>query len=185
MASLSVEDSGTGYLGIASGAAMLKLMLPEAPLRQHSKARTSISHNQSMGVEYGWIETPLYWEKQIGTINLDAAIDAYFACYHLSYPIIHEPTFRAEYARVIPRPDGKSWNALAYVVGAIGLFSHATEPLSQDLDLFEAAKSNISIASLETGNITLVQALTLMSNYLQKRGKPNSGYNYLGLALHM
>jgi len=35
---------------------------------------------------------------------------------------------------------------------------------------------------LQTGSILLVQAITLMANYLQKRNKPNSGYNYLGLA---
>jgi transcriptional regulatory protein GAL4 len=96
-----------------------------------------------------------------------------------------EPTFRAQYAQVIARPSGKSWNALAYIIAAIGLFTTSTEPVVRDLDLFEAAKANITIDSLETGNITLVQALALLSNYIQKRGKPNSGYNYLGLALHM
>ena len=71
------------------------------------------------------------------------------------------------------------------MIAALGVFSVATGPTVTDRDLFMAVKSNISIESLETGNITLVQTLTLMSNYLQKRNKPNSGYNYLGLALHM
>ncbi|KAF7187252.1 Regulatory protein GAL4 [Pseudocercospora fuligena] len=186
MASLSVEDRGTGYLGVASGAAMLRLLLPDAHYRKNINARAKpIKQEEPAARDLGWVPTPVYAERNIREIDLDAAIDLYFSCYHLSYPIVHEPTFRAQYAQVIPRPNGRSWNALAYMIGAVGLFTTAHGPISQDVDLFEAAKSNLSIASLETGNITLVQVLTLMSNYLQKRNKPNSGYNYLGLALHM
>jgi transcriptional regulatory protein GAL4 len=38
---------------------------------------------------------------------------------------------------------------------------------------------------LEVGNLTLMQSLTLISNYLQKRDRPNSSYNCLGLAVRM
>ncbi|KAF2214700.1 hypothetical protein CERZMDRAFT_37083 [Cercospora zeae-maydis SCOH1-5] len=186
MASLSVVDAGTGYLGVASGASMLKLILNGDADGNPFKPRPGVPRNTRVHSEQrGWVPTPVYWEKNIGMIDLDAAIDAYFSCYHLAYPILHEPTFRAQYSQVVERPDGSSWNALAYIVGAIGIFSTATSPIAQDLDLFEAARSNISIASLESGNLTLVQTLTLMSNYLQKKDLPNSGYNYLGLALHM
>ncbi|PPJ56309.1 hypothetical protein CBER1_00716 [Cercospora berteroae] len=186
MASLSVVDAGTGYLGVASGASMLKLMLDGDGERKLAKPRTGIPRNTHSDPEQlGWVSTPVYWQRNTGMVDLDTAIDAYFSCYHLAYPIVHEPSFRAQYAQVIDRPDGSSWNALAYIVGAIGIFSTATASVTQDLDLFEASRANISIASLESGNLTLVQTLTLMSNYLQKRNKPNSGYNYLGLALHM
>ena len=189
MASLNVEDRA-GYLGVASGAAMLRLLLPDAEHRGAlRKAMQNCAQNSSIGQkptgDQGWVPTPVYLEHSIWEIDLDKAIDAYFSLYHLSYPIIHEPTFRAQYAQVIPRPGGKSWNALAYLIGAIGMFTTSTEPVTRDGDLFEAAKANISIDSLEKGNLTLVQVLVLMSNFLQKKGKPNSGYNYLGLALHM
>lgn len=146
----------------------------------------AISSPQARGdSDHGWVPTAVWQEKRIAEIDLDAAIDSYFSLYHLSYPIVHEPTFRAQYTQVIPRPSGNSWNALAYMLGALGLFTTSTGHVTRDLDLFEAAKANISIDSLESGNLTLVQVLVLMSNYLQKRNKPNSGYNYLGLALHM
>jgi transcriptional regulatory protein GAL4 len=74
---------------------------------------------------------------------------------------------------------------LAYVIAAIGMFTTATSLESNDLPLFAHAKSMLSINFLEAGNLTLVQALTLISNYQQKRNKPNSGYNYLGLAVRM
>jgi transcriptional regulatory protein GAL4 len=190
MASLSVEDKGAGYLGVASGAAMLRLLLPDAEhrgaLRRSPQAHTrKISAAQSTRPDLGWVPTPVWLERDIASVDLDSAVNSYFSLYHVSYPIVHEASFRAQYAQVIPRPGGRSWNALAYMIGAIGMFTTSTGPVSRDLDLFEAAKANISIDSLETGNITLVQVLVLMSNYLQKRNKPNSGYNYLGLALNM
>jgi transcriptional regulatory protein GAL4 len=188
MASLSVDDKRAGYLGIASGAAMLRLLMPDAEHRPKRPVHRSHTHKHSVTSDtgsLGWVPTSVWKDRRIDEIDLDAAINSYFSLYHVSYPIVCEPTFRAQYAQVIPRPNGRSWNALAYTIAAIGLFTTSTEPVVRDLDLFEAAKSNISIDSLETGNITLVQALALMSNYIQKRGKPNSGYNYLGLALHM
>jgi transcriptional regulatory protein GAL4 len=188
MASLSVDDTRAGYLGIASGAAMLRLLMPDAEHKHKRSAPRSHGHKSSVASnpgDSGWIPTPVWHDRRIYEIDVDAAIHAYFSLYHVSYPIVCEPTFRAQYAQVIARPSGKSWNALAYIIAAIGLFTTSTEPVVRDLDLFEAAKANITIDSLETGNITLVQALALLSNYIQKRGKPNSGYNYLGIALHM
>lgn len=187
MASLSVEAKGTGYLGAASGAAMLRLLLPVDRHRGSLKSLRQSSaggHHQQLSPEstsHGWVPTAVYHERGIAQIDLDGAIDAYFSLYHISYPIVHQPTFRAQYMQVITRPG--SWNALAYIIGALGMFTTGSD--DRDLDLFEAAKANISLETLETGNVTLVQTLTLMSNYLQKRNKPNSGYNYLGLALHM
>ena len=188
MASLSVDDTRAGYLGVASGAAMLRLMMPDVehrhkrPTPRSHTHKTPVASNQG---DSGWIPTPVWHDRRIYEIDVDAAINAYFSLYHISYPIVCEPTFRAQYAQVIARPSGTSWNALAYIIAAIGLFSTSTEPVVRDLDLFEAAKANLTIDSLETGNVTLVQTLALLSNYIQKRGKPNSGYNYLGLALHV
>lgn len=186
MASLSVEDHGAGYLGSSSGAAMLRLLLPDADHRKPSQLSRSVAQNKELTLQAtGWIPTPLWEQLRLSEVDLDSAIDAYFSLYHLSYPIVHEPTFRAQYAQVIPRPNGTSWNALAYMIGALGVFTTTTDVQNNDdMRLFNAAKSNISIDILERGNITLVQVLVLMSNYLQKRNKPNSGYNYLGLALH-
>lgn len=189
MASLSVEDDAGGYLGGSSGAAMLRLLLPDAEIQRRKRLRRRTGTSQTLtqpdpGPE-GWIPTPLYGKLNLGRIDLDSAIDAYFSTFHISYPIVHEPSFRAQYSQVIPRPAGPAWNALAYMIAAIGAWTVTTGADTTDLELFMAAKSNLSVDSLETGNITLVQVLVLMSNYIQKRNKPNSGYNYLGLALHM
>lgn len=175
MASLSVSEKEGGYLGVASGAAFIRLLEPNMKRRtSQARSRPSLSSYTSL------IQQPNP-NRQIA----DIMIDAYFKLFHLSYPIIHEPTFRAQFSEVIPRPHGDSWLVLAYVVAAIGVWSSAKSPDNLDLQLFAQARSILTFNFLELGNLTLVQALTLTSNYQQKRDRPNSAYNYLGLAVRM
>lgn len=179
MASLPVGEKEAGYLGVASGAALLRIMEPKK-IRRNSRSRTHRTSTSSC-TTLGLCSAPDP-NRHIS----DAMIDAYFRRYHLSYPIIHEATFRAQYAEVIPQPHGKCWQILAYSVAAIGVYTSSdTARNNLDLDLFAHARSMLSFDHLEVGNLTLVQALTLISNYQQKRDKPNSGYNYLGLAVRM
>lgn len=175
MASLTVNEKEAGYLGVASGAALLRLLEPKSRRRAPSRSHSSMTA--------GFLFTP---QPNPNRHVTEAMIDAYFRLYHVSYPIIHEPTFRAQYSEVIPRPNGQCWLVLAYVVAAIGVWSSATSSADTlDLALFAQARSVLGFDFLEVGNLTLVQALTLASNYQQKRDKPNSGYNYLGLAVRM
>lgn len=177
MASLTVSEKEGGYLGVASGAAFIRLLEPNMKRRSpqsQTRSRPSLSPFPSL------IQQPNP-NRQIA----DIMIDAYFKLYHLSYPILHEPTFRAQFSEVIPRPHGDSWLVVAYVVAAIGVWSSAKSSDNLDLQLFSQARSILSFNFLELGNLTLVQALTLTSNYQQKRDRPNSAYNYLGLAVRM
>jgi len=105
---------------------------------------------------------PIYEQPNPNRHIRDAMVDAYFRLYHLCYPIVHEPTFRAQYSEVIPRPNGDCWLILAYEIAAIGMFTTATSLESNDLLLFAHAKSMLSINFLEAGNLTLAQALTLI-----------------------
>lgn len=175
MASLSVSEKEGGYLGVASGAAFIRLLEPNMKRRSSGiRSRPSMTSYPSL------VQQPNP-NRQIA----DIMIDAYFKIFHLSYPILHEPTFRAQFSEVIPRPHGDSWLVLAYVVAAIGVWSSAKTPDNLDFQLFAQARSILSFNFLELGNLTLVQALTLTSNYQQKRDRPNSAYNYLGLAVRM
>jgi transcriptional regulatory protein GAL4 len=55
-----------------------------------------------------------------------------------------------------------------------------------DEDLYHRATSFSEDESLfESANLTFVQALVLLSNLSQKRNKPNTGSNFLGLATRM
>ncbi|KAJ4863530.1 fungal specific transcription factor domain-containing protein [Trichoderma breve] len=142
--------------------------------------------------DFGWNEHGAIQQILDGMASLtvseqrtDTMIDAYFRIYHLSYPIVHEPTFRAQYSEVIRRPNGGSWYILAYVMAALGVYTTATDLNNLDLDIFQHTKSLLTFDILEVGSLTMVQALTLISNYQQKRDKPNSAYSYSGLAARM
>lgn len=177
MASLSVNEREGGYLGVASGAALLRLLEPSSRRRTPTPSRP------------GYDTEPLFPMTSQPNPNRHIAefmIDAYFRLYHVMYPLVHEPTFRAQYSEVIPRPNGPCWTALAYIVAAIGVWTSGSSSADTlDLALFAQARSILGFNFLEVGNLSLVQALTLASNYQQKRDKPNSGYNYLGLSSRM
>ncbi|KAL4904290.1 hypothetical protein BDW74DRAFT_178870 [Aspergillus multicolor] len=174
MASLTSRSNEGGYLGSASGAALLRL----------TDTRNGEGSDESNGNSSEPVFTPSIPFVLNTMSQLEPFVDAYFRVYHCSYPIVHEATFRAQFMEILPRPSGNSWQVLLFVISALGVFtsSTATTQTTIDLALFDAAKERLSIDVLETGNLVLVQALTLISNYLQKRNKPNSGYNYMGLA---
>lgn len=178
MASLAVSERESGYLGVASGAALLRIFATRPRARSYSTtSRTSGLMRDS--------RHSLLSQPDPTRLIADTMIDAYFGQYHLSYPIIHEATFRAQLQEVIPRPHGDCWLVLAYMVATIGVWTTAKTLENLDAELFAQARSVLSFNILEVGNITLVQALALISNYEQKRNKPNSGYNYSGLALRV
>lgn len=164
------------YLGAASSAALINLVgggffLHDKKLHSPSVSTTSSNNSSSC--------------REIPKSRIEYYVNQYFETYHVSYPIIHKPLFMAQFNEIIP-PPSTGWESLLYVVAAIGSFMTAVSPdENDDLKLFEKAKAKLSIDDLERGNLTLVQTLTLMSNYLQKRDRPNSGYNYLGLAVRM
>lgn len=115
---------------------------------------------------------------------LEENVNKYFETYHVSYPIVHKALFLAYFNDIVSPPP--CWKSLLYIVAAIGSFMAATSADDHaDLILFDRAKQNLSMEDWETGNLTLVQTLSLMSNYLQLRDRPNSGYNYLGIAVRM
>ncbi|KAL4886125.1 fungal-specific transcription factor domain-containing protein [Aspergillus karnatakaensis] len=177
MASLTSRSNEGGYLGSASGAALLRL------------TDTRPADGNGIGPATYDSDAPVDYQSQMSIpfaltsmSQLEPFVDAYFRIYHCSYPIVHEATFRAQFMEIIPRPSGNAWQVLLFVISALGVFTSSTQPTDIDFALFDAAKERLSIDVLETGNLVLVQALTLISNYLQKRNKPNSGYNYMGLA---
>lgn len=172
----SLIDRNGSYMGVASGAALLRMADDEAGENDEERQFMPLPSART---------TPPILPALYSLAQLEPFIEAYFATYHISYPILHEPTFRAQFMDIIPRPNGQSWQVLLYIIAAIGCFAASEVPPEADVGLFEAAKQRMNIDMLETGNLTLVQALTLISNYIQKRNRPNSGYVYMALAKRM
>lgn len=96
------------------------------------------------------MDTPMTPQPNPNRHIAEAMIDSYFRLYHVCYPIVHEPTFRAQYSEVIPRPNGACWTALAYIVAAIGVWTSASSSADTlDLALFAQARSILGFNFLE------------------------------------
>jgi transcriptional regulatory protein GAL4 len=203
MASLSVGER-RGYLGAMSGAALLRQILTA---RRQNEERNEVGGGGGAGTAGGGsggqgtdehFETLFqqppdhshqHWyraQSMLTRVAVENLIDAFFTLYHPTFPIVHEPTFRAQYAGTLPRsPDKDRWNTLANIVAALGSFSSSNCTDATDLLIFQAAQKSLFADNLEVGNLTLVQGFGLSATYLQKRNKPNTGYNYGGIALRM
>ena len=108
-------------------------------------------------------------------------MNAYFIGYNSSYPLVHERTFREQCNARGRLPSSDTWHVLYYIVLAIGEWVCGQTTDSTSL-YFEAARSRMSFEILESGSMRVVQILLLLGNYLQKRDKPNTAYNFIGLA---
>jgi transcriptional regulatory protein GAL4 len=192
MATLSAGDSNSGYLGTVSGAALLRTIWMGAPdgldrdegswnARRQSLEHIFRKRASDDSTSAPWVRT----QPNLTRLVADTLIDAYFGLYHTTFPILHEPTFREQYSQFSSRPSGSTWHIIANIVAALGSFVLSSCSDDTDSTIFAAVKGQLSIGALETGSLALVQAFGLSANYLQKRNKPNSGYNYGGVALRL
>jgi transcriptional regulatory protein GAL4 len=146
---------------------------------------------QDFSASEGWHPQSMFSDQlpmslPFSNISETTFVDAYFRCYHTTYPFLHEPLFRALVQGKSPRPDRNSWIILYNAVLAIGAWCIGDDDSVMD-DFFYRKVAQFSEESsiFESGNLAMVQGLLLLSNYAQKRNRPNTGWNYLGLAVRM
>lgn len=115
----------------------------------------------------------------------DQLVDFYFENYHTSYPFINKASFMENYRSKQGRPA--MFSLLLNTVLALGHWCKYGESSTVDLTLYYRRVKEIlkEINIFECGNITLLESMILLSNYAQKRNKPNTGWNYLGLAVRV
>ncbi|KAK9364647.1 fungal-specific transcription factor domain-containing protein [Lipomyces kononenkoae] len=177
MAALSINPHGSGYFGSASSAVLLRA------LRINPWTGVALGPDSSPDF-YGVPVPPLYSYPAPRHVS-DTLIDAYFSIYHTSYPFIHQETFRAQYSGQISRPPENVWEILFNTVLALGAWCLVNESSYADMAFYQNVKMHLSADMFETGSLPLLQALILLSNYVQKRNRPNSGWNFIGLAHRM
>ncbi|KAI1505182.1 c6 zinc finger domain-containing protein [Biscogniauxia marginata] len=184
MAALSVEPRGTGYLGSTAGVFFLRSLLfwlgnrnPSPSFGPYNQGfHPALLSEQTSPSQYSSVSRPV----------MDKLIDAYFSVFHVTYPLIHEATFRAQFHEIIPRPQQRSWHMLLYTVLAIGAWCLGSKIDDTENELYHQALSFGEDETIfESANLTFVQALVLLSNLSQKCNKPNTGSNLLGLAVRM
>jgi transcriptional regulatory protein GAL4 len=115
----------------------------------------------------------------------DHLITAYFQGYNSYYPVVHEATFRGQHGGRRHIHPTSTWYLLYYAVLALGEWVSGICTEDHYSLYYEAARSRLRPAILESGTINSVQAFLLLGNYLQKRDRPNTGYHYIGIAVRM
>ncbi|KAH0360596.1 hypothetical protein KCU65_g9301, partial [Aureobasidium melanogenum] len=192
MATLTVDAANYGYLGMASGASHLRSLWMESgngpswDSGAWNDRRRDLQDLLRRRTEGSTIASAVQTQTLVTRAMVDVFVDAFFIRYHPVFPILHEPTFRAQYDSRMARPGQSIWLVLVNIVAALGAF--VTNPSSSDetsLSIFRTAKRYLAVNALETGNLTLVQAFGMAAMFLQKINKPNTGYNYGGVAIRM
>ncbi|KAF5665226.1 GAL4-transcription factor [Fusarium circinatum] len=182
MASLSVEPRGAGYLGPTAGVFFLRSLLLWI-----GHSRPSMSSSPEVMRPYPGVESSSQLSNSVTSRQVtEQLVNGYFEVYHRSYPFVHEPTFRAQLHEVIQRPKRRSWQMLLYTIMALGAWCLENDNAELDDELYHLALSFGDAECLfASADLTFVQALILFSNLSQKRNKPNTGSNFLGLATRM
>ncbi|PYH90235.1 hypothetical protein BO71DRAFT_422438 [Aspergillus ellipticus CBS 707.79] len=178
MASLPARRSG--YLGNSSGSSLLRNISDLLPEHHAPAARSEDSRVASRRTE-----SPLMSADLSNAVVLDGLIDAYFVSFNAWYPILHEGTFRQKYQDRHQVQAGSSWHLIFHLVLAIGDWIRAGGSKIEESTYYMAARSRMSMHLLESGSLLTVQAFLLVGYLLQKRDRPNTGYNYIGIAYRM
>lgn len=192
MAALTTDPNNKGYYGQGSSAILLRAAL---------KNSGSLTQNKKK-IEDLIVTTEL--EQQLRSLEIrEMFINAYFEHYHTSYPFLDKEFFMMKFeeyegADIDLQPTSADsddthtaeryldWKILLNTVCAIGCWClHGESLLNIDLFYYKEVKKCFKGTLFERGSILLVVSFTLLSNYAQKRNKPNSGWNYLGLAVRM
>jgi transcriptional regulatory protein GAL4 len=166
MASLSVDVSNRGYLGSTSGAGLLRSLISQ-------NIATGITANSASIAQpitpFSPSETQMNFQLGEQLLNhqiIGYLIDSYFINYHTTYPFLHEPSFRAAYSELLPRPAEPVWQIFFYTVLTLGAWTVGGDSEVFDDWCYHKAVEHFQQQSIfELGSLPLVQALTLLSNY--------------------
>ncbi|GAA5845840.1 hypothetical protein JCM9279_002394 [Rhodotorula babjevae] len=184
MGALSVEPGGGSgaYLGSLSGAALLNFL-------QRCAGDVNLSaHGSAAGKAAASPTSTIASATQILPEQMALFVNSYFACYHLQYPIVHEASFRAQLADIVPRPGGSAWNLLHQTIlglGSMCVVGAEGYDGGEAIALYEKTVASIKPHLFESNSLTAVQAFTLLANYAQKLNHTASGSVYIGIALRM
>lgn len=186
MGALSFHKEGSsGYFGILSSSLLLRTLKID-PENDNDDDFEMLDLVENLdGVKVPHINKNIEIQLNSKFVQ-DQYILLYFKHYHTSYPFIHKHTFIKQYNNELPIKDEITHQMLINTVLSIGCWCVNGENSNMDLYYYDKVKKLLKqINIFASGNITLLQIFILLSNYTQKRNKPNTGWNYLGLAVRM
>ncbi|EGV65581.1 hypothetical protein PSN45_003639 [Yamadazyma tenuis] len=114
--------------------------------------------------------------------------ECYFTTYHQAYPLIQKSLFLKDYSKLHTKNpmQKKSLTILIYTLLALGSFCKYGDDCVVDLMYYSRVKDTLKqVDIMEYNSFYLLEALTILGNYCQKRNKPNTGWNYHGICFRM
>ncbi|KAG8631559.1 hypothetical protein KVT40_000699 [Elsinoe batatas] len=186
MASLPQVNNGRAFLGSSSGSFLYQQATQLAGIQAASTSSITGRRDtrEQLSLSRASQIFPLAEQRLTASFRSAYLVDVYFVCYNVPCPILHEPTFRQGLSRRAGMKQDE-WFPLQYqLVLAMGYWIIGGDEGLQ-VSFYQAARAQLSLECFESGSLSLVQALLLIGNYLQKRDRPNTGYNYVGLAGRM
>lgn len=197
-----IHGRGTSYFGLSSGAAFLNAIQKLTPVRvqgispiqatEHAAAGMIMSDDQ-WSPPHDQFSSPHDWDSPTAATvaippysEVRGYVDGYFKYFHPITTIVHEPTIRAQVTGALRVPAKPGTEVLLNMVFAMGALDSGMSAQSADGNKYYlVARRALERDILEGGTLSLVQGLAIMSNYLQRSGRPNAGYMCLGWALRM
>jgi hypothetical protein len=201
----------SGYFGPSSTFSLLD----DTYKAIHARSRGGSSHDLGRRPSVRARDTRARNEPGIGTLNLslpprdeaDELMDSYWTWVHSLYPFLHRPSFEKRYRSVWSGKRGQdgsdgegAWgyyddvgdglfHCLLNLTFAMGAPFNDTIHFEQrdvvSRKFFSRAKALIDFDALASGSTALVQALLLMSQYLQSTDAASSCWNTVGMAVRV
>lgn len=209
MGALSLGDESRflrphAYCGISSSNGLLRF-LRSSENQQSNQIKQSnssyLKYYSNLGLLYDQNNFKLLKSENSDILLDDISlrndlINSYFNDYHCCYPFIQKGEFLKDYElyslKATMHQEGKvsikdiSFQVLLNTVLAVGALCKFGEPSIIDLLYYKRVKANLQeINIMECGSYQLLNAFILLGNYVQKRNKPNTAWNYQGLSLRM
>ena len=194
--SVDIEHKNTTYYGIFSSNGVLKILRKLD--KQNNDNATNFSNYNLKSSIYNQNNINLMNSKYSETLlnNNDFRMDliaSYFETYHTVYPLIQKDSFIKKYEsfKLRSKEDISSIKDISFqilidTILAIGAFCKLGESSIIDLLYYRRVKIGLQrIDLMECACYHLLEACTLLGNYIQKRNKPNTGGNYFGLSFRM
>ncbi|KAH6989411.1 fungal-specific transcription factor domain-containing protein [Ilyonectria sp. MPI-CAGE-AT-0026] len=182
--SLNMDRQTSSYLGASSIKAALLVMLKVQPQLRDSLSQplTNFETMNNLPCLQQRIVRPTENCRVPWSWKGQTLIDAYFKRVHVFVPMLDEPSFRADCLGG-QRCDSP-WLGLLNMVFAMGSIAAMKSDDFSHIEYYHKAMEHLTIDSLGSSHIEIVQALALLGGYyLHYVNRPNMANAVLGAAL--
>ncbi|MBE7182101.1 MAG: fungal specific transcription factor domain-containing protein [Terriglobus roseus] len=182
------EPLNQGYLGAANSLTFCQVVLEqEDPFKQHQDLGSSTTLKRA--------ESGTRWNTSTSVNDLadswpqrylgDHLVDCFIELCYPQYPFIHGPTFKRRYESMWTSRERQTDAWIAMVNSVFALGCQYSPNISPELggEFFKKVTFLINFEGLGECTLESLQALILMSLYLQCSANLNHSWNVIGLAV--